>query len=63
MDTIAPEYFYDFLLRHPRAALHHNNWFLYCKQTLPVSGSPIDTKMWTLANNVRGALTPDGNRQ
>lgn len=55
MDTIAPEYFYDFLLRHPRVPLRYQNWFLRCKAIPPTTGCPIDTKMWTLSMIVRGA--------
>ncbi|UJR27600.1 hypothetical protein I4U23_008881 [Adineta vaga] len=59
MDTIAPEYFFDFLLRHPRIALHYNHWFLRCKQAPPSTGCPIDTKVWTLSMIVRGAMASD----
>ncbi|CAF0802863.1 unnamed protein product [Adineta ricciae] len=59
MDAVAPEYFYDFLLRHPRVALHFNNWFLTCKAVPPTTGCPVDTKVWTLSMIVRGALAAD----
>jgi len=59
MDSVAPEYFYDFLLRHPRVALHYSNWFLRCKPIPPTTGCPIDTKVWTLSMIVRGATTSD----
>ncbi|CAF1168120.1 unnamed protein product [Rotaria sordida] len=59
MDTVAPEYFYDFLLRHPRVALHYSNWFLRCKPIPPTTGCPIDTKVWTLSMIVRGAMASD----
>ena len=59
MDTIAPEYFYDFLLRHPRVALYYNNWFLRCKPVPPMTGCLIDTKVWTLSMIVRGATATE----
>ncbi|CAF1343573.1 unnamed protein product [Rotaria magnacalcarata] len=59
MDSIAPEYFYDFLLRHPRVALHYKNWFLLCKMSPPTTGCLIDTKVWTLSMIVRGSMTSD----
>ncbi|CAF4177314.1 unnamed protein product, partial [Adineta steineri] len=61
MDTVAPEYFYDFLLRHPRIPLHYNKWFLRSKPTPPTTGCPIDTKVWTISMTVRGALASDMN--
>lgn len=54
MDTISPEYFYDYLLRYPRVALHFPNWFSNCKPTPPSTGSSIDTKVWSLSMMVRG---------
>jgi hypothetical protein len=59
MDTVAPEYFFDFLLRHPRVALHYSNWFIRCKPVPPTTGCPIDTKVWTLSMIVRGAMAAD----
>ncbi|CAF3433371.1 unnamed protein product [Rotaria sp. Silwood1] len=59
MDAVAPEYFYDFLLRHPRVALHYSNWFLRCKPVPPTTGCSIDTKVWTLSMTVRGAMAVD----
>ncbi|CAF2349527.1 unnamed protein product [Rotaria sp. Silwood2] len=59
MDTVAPEYFYDFLLRHPQVTLHYGNWFLRCKPIPPTTGCLIDTKVWTLSMTVRGAMTSD----
>jgi hypothetical protein len=59
MDAITPEYFYDFLLRHPRVAIHYKSWFLQCKPMLPVTGCAIDTKVWTLSMMVRGTMTSD----
>lgn len=59
MDVIAPEYFYDFLLRHPHVALHYKNWFTRCKPVPPSTGCPIDTKVWSLSMIVRGSLTSD----
>lgn len=59
MDTIAPDYFFDFLLRHPRVALHFNHWFLRCKPSPPTTGCAIDTKIWTLSMIVRGAMAAD----
>jgi hypothetical protein len=57
MDTISPDYFYDFLLRHPAVAIHYKNWFLRCKLLPPTTGCPIDTKVWSLSMIVRGAMT------
>lgn len=54
MDTIAPDYFYDFLLRHPRVPLHFKHWFGNCKPIIPCTGSSIDTKIWTLSMMIRG---------
>lgn len=59
MDTVAPEYFYDFLLRHPRVALHYSHWFSRCKAIPPSTGCPIDTKVWTLSMIVRGSMNYD----
>lgn len=55
MDTISPEYFYDYLLRYPRVALHYHNWFSKCKPIPPTTGSSIDTKVWSLTMMVRGS--------
>ena len=55
MDTVSSEYFYDYLLRYPRVALHYSNWFSTCKPSPPSTGSPIDMKMWSLAMIVRGS--------
>ena len=59
MDTIAPEYFYDFLLRHPRVAIRFDRWFMRCKPLPPTTGCPIDIKVWTLAMMVRGVSGTD----
>jgi hypothetical protein len=59
MDTIAPDYFFDFLHRHPRVLLHYSNWFLRCKPIPPSTGCPIDTKVWNLSMIVRGATASD----
>ena len=59
MDAIAPEYFYDFLFRHPRVPIHFKHWFLRCKLQPPNTGCPIDTKVWSLAMIVRGATGND----
>jgi len=59
MDTIAPEYFYDFLLRHPPVAIHFKNWFRRCKPIPPTTGCSIDTKIWTLSMMVRGIMNSD----
>lgn len=57
MDTITPEYFYDFLLRHPRVSLHFQHWFNRCKPCLPTSGCPIDTKLWTISMMILGSAS------
>ena len=61
MKTIAHEYFYDFLLRHPRIAMHFSHWFMKCKPMPPTTGDPIDMKVWTLGMMVRGATSHDPN--
>ena len=59
MDTVAHDYFYDFLHRHPRVALHYSNWFLRCKPIPPTTGCSIDMKVWTLSMIVRGAAATE----
>jgi len=59
MESIAPEYFYDFLLRHPRVAIHFQRWFSRCKPSPPTTGCQIDMKVWTLGMIVRGASAAD----
>lgn len=59
MDTIANEYFYDFLLRHPNVPIHFARWFSKVKPFPPMNAESIDTKIWTLAMMVRGATTQD----
>ena len=59
MVAVAPEYFYDFLLRHPRVAIHFKQWFRACKSFPPTTGCPIDTKVWSLGMIVRGATAFD----
>jgi len=61
MDTISPDYFYDFLLRHPPVAIHYRNWFSRCKREPPTTGCPIDRKVWTLCMAVRGAAMSSDN--
>jgi hypothetical protein len=59
MSTISSEYFYDFLLRHPRIAIHYQNWFSRCKPVLPTTARSIDTKIWTLSMIIRGTSVSD----
>jgi hypothetical protein len=59
MDTVAPDYFYDFLLRHPHVPIHFKHWFQRCKPMPPNTGCTIDTKVWSLAMMVRGATVSD----
>ncbi|UJR21678.1 hypothetical protein I4U23_024755 [Adineta vaga] len=59
MQTIAPHYIYDFLIRHPLIAIRYKRWFSSCESALSLSGSSIDTKKWVLSAMIKGALISD----
>jgi hypothetical protein len=42
MNMISSEYFYDFLLRHPRIAIYYKNCFSRCKLIPPTNRCSID---------------------
>ena len=54
MTSIAPDYFYDFLIRYPHIAIHYRHWFVHCDPQPPSNGNPQDMKFWTLAMMIRG---------
>ena len=54
--NISSEWFYDFLLRNPRLAIHFQSWFRSVKSTMPSSDHLIDIKMWELRLITRAVL-------
>jgi hypothetical protein len=53
---IAPEWFYDFLLRNPRVPIHFQLWFSFVKSQLPQSDHVIKIKAWELGLITRSIL-------
>lgn len=47
--NIHSEWFYDFLLRHPRVPIHFQLWFSSVNSALPASDRLNDIKMWELS--------------
>ena len=45
---IAPDWFYDFLLRNPRVPIHFQSWFGSVKPTIPTTEVLVDIKIWEL---------------
>lgn len=54
--NIAPEWFYDFLLRNPRVPIHFQSWFSTVKATLPSTDQSIDIKIWELGLVTRSII-------
>jgi hypothetical protein len=54
--NITSEWFYDFLLRHPRVPIHFQSWFASIKSTIPLSDQLFDIKMWELGLITRSII-------
>ena len=48
LENLSSEWFYDFLLRHPRVPLHFQSWFSSIPSSLPTTDQIIDIKIWEL---------------